>query len=364
MRLVWAVIPLLLIGIAGVQESFSSCLQVPCFDETTVAWYEHIPHEPFELKKIKGASFGSEHISFRLLGVEDSRCPSDVQCVWEGQVTVNVDVNAGWENIGNYTISLNESLDGLLIQLDGYSLELIKVEPYPVSTDSIHVSDYVATMKFSMTEIPESVISESVSSPISGEMSLSNIPKLGEDAQLTITQHIVTRSYGYPTIGIGLVIPPGFELIDAGNLIFNEENTELLQRDKAYENIQVFSKEIPVSDSDEIQTMTSVVTIKAVQTGNWTLHATSSLNVVVGEDESFLVDYFQSPSVPYSSTEPEPPPKLINIHPSPKKQLESGVTPENVICREGLQLIFKQNNSPSCVTPSTAEKLIQRGWTR
>jgi len=49
---------------------------------------------------------------------------------------------------------------------------------------------------------------------------------------------------------------------------------------------------------------------------------------------------------------------------SPKKQLESGVTPENVICREGLELIFKSSdNSPTCVKSSTAEKLIQRGWT-
>ncbi len=48
---------------------------------------------------------------------------------------------------------------------------------------------------------------------------------------------------------------------------------------------------------------------------------------------------------------------------SPKKQLELGIAPENVICNDGLELIFKQDNSPACVTPSTAEKLIQRGWT-
>ena len=48
---------------------------------------------------------------------------------------------------------------------------------------------------------------------------------------------------------------------------------------------------------------------------------------------------------------------------SPKKQLESGITPEDIICKEGLQLIFKlSDNSPACVTLETAEKLIQRGW--
>jgi len=50
------------------------------------------------------------------------------------------------------------------------------------------------------------------------------------------------------------------------------------------------------------------------------------------------------------------------IHPSLKQQLESGVAPEDIICKEGLQLIFKQDSSPACVKSQTAEKLIQRGW--
>jgi len=49
----------------------------------------------------------------------------------------------------------------------------------------------------------------------------------------------------------------------------------------------------------------------------------------------------------------------------PHKQVSSGTNPQDVICSEGLGLIFKSNdNSPACVKPSTAEKLIQRGWAR
>lgn len=48
---------------------------------------------------------------------------------------------------------------------------------------------------------------------------------------------------------------------------------------------------------------------------------------------------------------------------SPHKQVSSGTNSEDVICTDGLELIFKStNNSPACVKPSTAEKLIQRGW--
>ena len=50
---------------------------------------------------------------------------------------------------------------------------------------------------------------------------------------------------------------------------------------------------------------------------------------------------------------------------SPRKQISSGINPQDVICSEGFELIFKStDNSPACVKPSTAEKLIQRGWAR
>jgi len=47
----------------------------------------------------------------------------------------------------------------------------------------------------------------------------------------------------------------------------------------------------------------------------------------------------------------------------PLKQIKTGVPFEEIKCNRHLQLIFKpSNNSPACVKPQTAEKLIQRGW--
>lgn len=54
---------------------------------------------------------------------------------------------------------------------------------------------------------------------------------------------------------------------------------------------------------------------------------------------------------------------IITTYPPPQKQTNAGVDPESVNCNEGLVLIFKQHtNSPICVTLSTEEKLIERGW--
>ena len=51
-----------------------------------------------------------------------------------------------------------------------------------------------------------------------------------------------------------------------------------------------------------------------------------------------------------------------NIQP-PLKQIKSVIDAYHIQCRYGLDLILKYKDlSPACVSPATAEKLIQRGW--
>jgi len=210
---------------------------------------------------------------------------------------------------------------------------------------------------FSVIGIQES-FADTVIEKISSEMELSNIPKLGETAQLTLTTSILSHlSDDLPSI-IEFTIPPGFELLDAESFTIDGEYT------KYGVTSQRFIKNVSISDFDDDFTITSIITIKAIQTGTWILgHHISELIIVVGEDESYLVPNIQS--LPPQVVVPEPPPKpTVIIHPSPKKQLESGIASENIICKEGLELILKSSdNSPACVKPQTAEKLIERGWT-
>ena len=49
----------------------------------------------------------------------------------------------------------------------------------------------------------------------------------------------------------------------------------------------------------------------------------------------------------------------------PLKQVKNGIKPTHVICKSGLNLIFKSTDgSPACVKPLTSEKLIERGWAK
>jgi len=48
---------------------------------------------------------------------------------------------------------------------------------------------------------------------------------------------------------------------------------------------------------------------------------------------------------------------------SPLQQFKLGIAARDVICKEGLQLVIRaENSSPACVMPQSAKKLIQLGW--
>jgi len=106
---------------------------------------------PFQLKINQVAFIKSENIKIIFMNVtEDSRCPSDVECIWEGQVTIVINIFKNNQFIGEFNLTSRTGFDELAIkEFDGYSINLIKVEPYPISTQIIELSDYIATFNVS-----------------------------------------------------------------------------------------------------------------------------------------------------------------------------------------------------------------------
>jgi len=47
---------------------------------------------------------------------------------------------------------------------------------------------------------------------------------------------------------------------------------------------------------------------------------------------------------------------------SPRKQMESGITAKDVVCKSGFTLMIRISGDAACVTPTTAEKLTNAGW--
>jgi len=55
--------------------------------------------------------------------------------------------------------------------------------------------------------------------------------------------------------------------------------------------------------------------------------------------------------------------KILQVHLPPLQQIRIGMEPEDLVCSEGLVKIKKlSDNSIACTKPSTAEKLVERGW--
>lgn len=100
----------------------------------------------FQLGKDGIAFFQSENILIRFSEViEDSRCPIDVECIWQGRVSIDVNVIKDEQDQGNFILTLGENENDALHIFDGFFIRLLKVEPYPAF--SAHdIGPYVVSM--------------------------------------------------------------------------------------------------------------------------------------------------------------------------------------------------------------------------
>lgn len=100
----------------------------------------------FQLRPGQTASIEPEGMLIKFLKVtNDSRCRSDVVCVWAGQVEVLINISIGNKS---FDVNLIKGPDENLSkrEIDGYVIKLIQVDPYPVSTKEPDPSEYLITL--------------------------------------------------------------------------------------------------------------------------------------------------------------------------------------------------------------------------
>ncbi|MFX0052792.1 MAG: hypothetical protein ACFE8U_16060, partial [Candidatus Hermodarchaeota archaeon] len=79
--------------------------------------------------------------------LEDSRCPSDVECLWEGTVSLLINIQYNSEDLGNFVLNSSNLHKASFM---GYYVKFKELEPYPISTETIPKTSYRAT--FSVEE--------------------------------------------------------------------------------------------------------------------------------------------------------------------------------------------------------------------
>ncbi len=72
---------------------------------------------------------------------EDSRCPSDVQCIWAGRVAVKLSFS---NDTKSESVNLSLNQDPYLFE--NYSIKVVSVEPAPKSDKDISAGEYRVTI--------------------------------------------------------------------------------------------------------------------------------------------------------------------------------------------------------------------------
>ena len=104
-----------------------------------------IPASFAEELKIKfGETVSYEDLKLYFYDVEDSRCLSDVTCIWEGKVSAMIHISNQTHKIGG-----PHGLYSPLTFFEPYKIILLDVSPIPISTEK---PDYVATLEITKPE--------------------------------------------------------------------------------------------------------------------------------------------------------------------------------------------------------------------
>ena len=84
-----------------------------------------------------GIYYSGSLLKFKISEVNDSRCPSDVICIWQGEATIKIQL----ESPVKADIELS-TYHHPTDTVGNYTFELTGVSPYPISTKEIEFKDY------------------------------------------------------------------------------------------------------------------------------------------------------------------------------------------------------------------------------
>lgn len=103
--------------------------------------------EPFSIRIDETAIIPSDNITVTLLNVtDDSRCPSDVTCVWAGTAHADISIKKN-DAVKMTTVELGQG-DSIF----DYTVSFQKLEPYPKTTNPITQDQYAATFVVTKSE--------------------------------------------------------------------------------------------------------------------------------------------------------------------------------------------------------------------
>jgi hypothetical protein len=138
-RRVWIVIALLALALLGCQSKAAQADPI-----------ESALDQEFVLRGGQEVTIRGTDLRLHFTDVlEDSRCPTQVECFWTGQARIAIVAEQGQGAATTLEFNTNPAPgQGVLtVPVGGYTVELKKLDPYPETPDdSTALTDYSATL--------------------------------------------------------------------------------------------------------------------------------------------------------------------------------------------------------------------------
>jgi hypothetical protein len=102
--------------------------------------------DTFALKAGQVARVGNAGVLVGFRGVAaDSRCPSDVTCVWQGDAELRIHATIG--RLAWTPFALHTALEPRSARFEGYTITIVNLEPVPKEGQQIPGANYVVTIR-------------------------------------------------------------------------------------------------------------------------------------------------------------------------------------------------------------------------
>ncbi len=104
------------------------------------------PGDTFDLKAGQKAQIRGTPITVRFVSVgQDSRCPSDVQCIWAGDAAITLRLTSTAAAVSELIVHTN--LEPRAIVYSGYQVRATDIRPAPKSGTPIPATEYVVRLQ-------------------------------------------------------------------------------------------------------------------------------------------------------------------------------------------------------------------------
>lgn len=103
--------------------------------------------QTFTIQVGQQAQIDGEDLTVSLRGVpEDSRCPEDVECVWEGDARVQVELVKSLQSAAVVELNTSPRVGPDVAEYRNYTVKLTAIAPNTKSNRDIKPGDYVVTL--------------------------------------------------------------------------------------------------------------------------------------------------------------------------------------------------------------------------